>query len=201
MIRHLGVPFEHGTLITVEDLFYNVPARLKFLKSAQTEFYYCYNYFVDVALYHYDKAFILKKNDKLVFDLKPAHELQTRILDLFKKDWGEKLIPLAYKEEKLSITGVLSDASLRFGSGENIKIYVNSRPIQDKIIRKALLDAYLRQLAPGEYPMAILMLEMDPSEVDVNVHPAKLQVKFADSQKIYQLVYQTITELLGKHKI
>ena len=201
MIRHLGVPFEHGTLITVEDLFYNVPARLKFLKSAQTEFYYCYNYFVDVALYHYDKAFILKKNDKLVFDLKPARELQTRILDLFKKDWGEKLIPLAYKEEKLSITGVLSDASLRFGSGENIKIYVNSRPIQDKIIRKALLDAYLRQLAPGEYPMAILMLEMDPSEVDVNVHPAKLQVKFADSQKIYQLVYQTITELLGKHKI
>ncbi len=201
MIRHLGVPFEHGTLITVEDLFYNVPARLKFLKSAQTEFYYCYNYFVDVALYHYDKAFILKKNDKLVFDLKPARELQTRILDLFKKDWGEKLIPLAYKEEKLSITGVLSDASLRFGSGENIKIYVNSRPVQDKIIRKALLDAYLRQLAPGEYPMAILMLEMDPSEVDVNVHPAKLQVKFADSQKIYQLVYQTITELLGKHKI
>ncbi len=201
MIKHLGVPFQHGTLITVEDLFYNVPARLKFLKSAQTEFYYCYNYFVDVALYHYDKAFVLKKNDKLVFDLKPARELQTRILDLFKKDWGEKLIPLTKKIENLTLTGVVSDASLRFGSGENIKIYVNSRPVQDKIIRKALLDAYLRQLAPGEYPMAILMLEMEPSEVDVNVHPAKLQVKFADSQKIYQAVYQTITELLGKNKI
>ncbi len=201
MIKHLGVPFQHGTLITVEDLFYNVPARLKFLKSAQTEFYYCYNYFVDVALYHYDKAFVLKKNDKLVFDLKPARELQTRILDLFKKDWGEKLIPLTKKIENLTLTGVVSDASLRFGSGENIKIYVNSRPVQDKIIRKALLDAYLRQLAPGEYPMAILMLEMEPSEVDVNVHPAKLQVKFADSQKIYQTVYQTITELLGKNKI
>ncbi len=201
VIKHLGVPFQHGTLITVEDLFYNVPARLKFLKSAQTEFYYCYNYFVDVALYHYDKAFVLKKNDKLVFDLKPARELQTRILDLFKKDWGEKLIPLTKKIENLTLTGVVSDASLRFGSGENIKIYVNSRPVQDKIIRKALLDAYLRQLAPGEYPMAILMLEMEPSEVDVNVHPAKLQVKFADSQKIYQVVYQTITELLGKNKI
>ena len=87
VIKHLGVPFEHGTLITVEDLFYNVPARLKFLKSAQTEFYYCYNYFVDIALYHYDKAFILKKNDKLIFDLKPARDLQNRILDLFKKDW------------------------------------------------------------------------------------------------------------------
>lgn len=201
VIKHLGVPFEHGTLITVEDLFYNVPARLKFLKSAQTEFYYCYNYFVDIALYHYDKAFILKKNDKLIFDLKPARDLQSRILDLFKKDWWEKLIPLAQKFEKLEISGVISDASLRFGSGENIKIYVNERPIQDKIIRKALMDAYVRQITPGEYPLAILMFKIDPSEVDVNVHPAKLQVKFADSQMIYQVVYQTISELLGKHKI
>ena len=201
VIKHLGVPFEHGTLITVEDLFYNVPARLKFLKSAQTEFYYCYNYFVDIALYHYDKAFILKKNDKLVFDLKPARDLQSRILDIFKKDWWEKLIPLAQKFEKLEISGVISDASLRFGSGENIKIYVNERPIQDKIIRKALMDAYVRQITPGEYPLAILMFKIAPSEVDVNVHPAKLQVKFADSQMIYQVVYQTISELLGKHKI
>lgn len=201
VIKHLGVPFEHGTLITVEDLFYNVPARLKFLKSAQTEFYYCYNYFVDIALYHYDKAFILKKNDKLVFDLKPARDLQSRILDLFKKDWWEKLIPLAQKSEKLEISGVISDASLRFGAGENIKIYVNERPIQDKIIRKALMDAYARQITPGEYPLAILMFKIEPSEVDVNVHPAKLQVKFADSQMIYQAVYQTISELLGKNKI
>lgn len=201
VIKHLGVPFEHGTLITVEDLFYNVPARLKFLKSAQTEFYYCYNYFVDIALYHYDKAFILKKNDKLVFDLKPARDLQSRILDIFKKDWWEKLIPLTQKFEKLEISGVISDASLRFGSGENIKIYVNERPIQDKIIRKALMDAYARQITPGEYPLAILMFKIEPSEVDVNVHPAKLQVKFADSQMIYQVVYQTISELLGKHKI
>lgn len=98
VMNHLPVPFQHGTIISVEDLFYNVPARLKFLKSAQTEFYYCYNYFIDVALYHYDKAFILKKNDKVVFDLPVARDVQTRILDIFKKDWSEKLIPLAYKQ-------------------------------------------------------------------------------------------------------
>lgn len=201
VIRHLGVPFEHGTLITVEDLFYNVPARLKFLKSAQTEFYYCYNYFVDIALYHYDKAFILKKNDKLIFDLKPARDLQARILDLYKKDREEKLIPIVQKSEVATISGILSDASLRFGSGENIKIYVNARPIQDKIIRKALMDAYARQITPWEYPMAILMFEVKPDEVDVNIHPAKMQVKFADSQKIYQFVYQTVSEVLGNNKI
>ena len=64
-----------------------MPARLKFLKSSQTEFYYCYNYFVDVALYHFDKAFVLKKNNKVVFDLKPVHDVHQRILDIYKKDW------------------------------------------------------------------------------------------------------------------
>lgn len=201
VMNHLPVPFQHGTIISVEDLFYNVPARLKFLKSAQTEFYYCYNYFIDVALYHYDKAFILKKNDKVVFDLPVARDVQTRILDIFKKDWSEKLIPLAYKQWSLQLSGVVSDASLRFGSGENIKIYVNARPVQDKVIKKAIMDAYARQITPGEYPLVILMCEIAAQEVDVNVHPAKLQVKFMDSQLIYRSVYSAISELLGKNKI
>ena len=178
VIRHMGVPFNHGTLITVEDLFYNVPARLKFLRSSQTEFYYCYNYFLDVALFHYDKAFVLKKNDKVIFDLKPVDELQPRILDLYKKDRGEKLITFSQKDEWISMAGILSDSSLRFWSAENIKIYVNARPVQDRVVRRALLDAYSRQIAPWEYPMAILMFEVNPSFVDVNVHPWKLEVKF-----------------------
>ena len=201
VVRHMWVPFEHGTLITVEDLFYNVPARLKFLRSAQTEFYYCYNYFVDVALFHYDKAFVLKKNDKIVFDLKDSRELQPRILELYKKDWGDKLIPFTQKEEGISMRGILSDSSLRFGSAENIKIYVNGRPVQDRIIKRALLDAYSRQIAPGEYPMAILMLEVDPENVDVNVHPWKLEVKFSDSQRVYQFVHDHVSDILWKHKI
>ena len=201
VIRHMGVPFNHGTLITVEDLFYNVPARLKFLRSSQTEFYYCYNYFLDVALFHYDKAFVLKKNDKVIFDLKPVDELQPRILDLYKKDWGEKLITFSQKDEWISMAGILSDSSLRFWSAENIKIYVNARPVQDRVVRRALLDAYSRQIAPWEYPMAIIMLEVDPSSVDVNVHPWKLEVKFSDSQKVYQFVHDGVQETLWKHKI
>ena len=201
VIRHTWVPFEHWTLITVEELFYNVPARLKFLKSSQTEFYYCYNYFVDVALYHFDKAFVLKKNNKVVFDLKPVHDLHQRILDIYKKDWWNKIIPFVNKWENFSISWVLSDASLRFWSAENIKIFVNWRPVQDRIIRRALLDAYTRQLAPGEYPMAILMFEVNPSFVDVNVHPWKLEVKFSDSQQVYQFVHDSIYSTLSEHKI
>jgi len=201
VVRHTWVPFEHWTLITIEDLFYNVPARLKFLKSAQTEFYYCYNYFVDIALYHYDKSFILKKNNKLIFDLKSSRDLEWRVLDLFKKDRWNKIISFSNKEEKMTINWIVSNSSLRFWSPENIKTYVNWRPIQDKIIRKALSDAYLRQLTPWEYPMAIIMLDINPDIVDVNVHPAKLQVKFAESQKVYEFVFKTISETVGENKI
>ena len=183
-------------MVSVEDLFYNVPARLKFLKSAQTEFFYCYNYFVDVALWHYDKIWILKKNDKVVFDLKPVLEMKDRIVDVFKKDWKKNLKEFLFENEHLKFSGVISDASLRFGSGDTIKIYVNGRPIQDKIIRKALMDAYARQIVPGEYPFVMLRLDIDPTMVDVNVHPNKLQVRFADSKLVYQVVYDTISGAL-----
>lgn len=135
-------------MVSVEDLFYNVPARLKFLKSAQTEFFYCYNYFVDVALWHYDKAWVMKKNDKITFDLQPVRDLKDRIVDIYKKDWKKNLKDFTFENEYLKLHGVVSDASLRFGSMENIKVYVNGRPVQDKIIRKALMDAYNRQLTP-----------------------------------------------------
>ena len=201
IIDHVPVPFEHGTLITIEDLFYNVPARLKFLKSAQTEFYYCYNYFVNVALWHYDKGFILKKNDKLSFDLRATNSLINRINDIYKRDWTNNLKTLEYKDDNLEIRWVVSDPNVRFGSAENIKIYVNSRPVQDKVIYKALMDAYRRQLTPGEYPLSVIMIDIKSDLVDVNVHPAKLQVKFLDTQKIYQLVYNNVYKCLGENKI
>jgi DNA mismatch repair protein MutL len=90
----------------------------------------------------------MKKNDKITFDLKPVRELKDRITDIYKKDWKKNLHPFAYQADGMKLSGVVSDASLRFGSGENIKIYVNGRPVQDKIIKKALMDAYQRQITP-----------------------------------------------------
>jgi DNA mismatch repair protein MutL len=143
----------------------------------------------------------MKKNDKVNFDLKPVRELKDRIIEMYKKDWNKNLHPFNYQENEIKLSGVVSDGSLRFGSGENIKIYVNSRPVQDKIIRKALMDAYHRQITPGEYPFVVLMLEITPKLVDVNVHPAKLQVKFADSKGIYNAVFSAISEALGEKRI
>lgn len=201
IVKNMPVGFEHWTFVSIEDIFYNVPARQKFLKSAQTEFYYCYNYFVDVALRHYDKHFVLKKNDKVVFDLLPQEWLLARITDIYKKDRSKNLLDINYKDENVNLWWVISDSSLRFGSAENIKIYVNSRPIEDKIIKKALMDAYYRQIMPGEYPLAILILEIKPDMVDVNVHPSKLQVKFRDSRKIFEIIYTSVKTTLWWNKI
>jgi DNA mismatch repair protein MutL len=90
---------------------------------------------------------------------------------------------------------------LTFGSAETVKIYVNGRPVVDKIIKKALLDSYNRQISPGEYPFAVLMLTVKPSFVDVNVHPKKLEVKFLDPNSVFSLVQESVKKTLGINKI
>lgn len=201
IIKHQPVGFAHGTLVTIQDLFYNVPARLKFLKSSQTEFFYCYNYIVDIAIMHSDKTFIFKKNDKVVFDLQPRDSLMERIMDIYKKDRSKHIKEITHQGEELSLYGIVGNAQLLFWSAENIKIYVNKRPVWDKVIRKALMDAYYRQIAPNEYPLAILMIDAKPSFVDVNVHPRKLEVKFADSRKVYDIIYSNVKKALWEQRI
>lgn len=200
-IQHLPANFEHGTEVIVEDLFFNTPARLKFLKSPQTEYYYCYNFFVDVWLYHRDKSFKLFKDEKLIFDLKAQESIIPRITEIFKKDREQQLIPISYSNENIQLTGVIGDPSLRFGSGENIKIFVNSRPIQDKIIKRAIMDGFRRQITPWEFPFAVIILETTGTFVDVNVHPRKMEVKFIDSQQIYQAVNSAIKTSFQENKI
>jgi DNA mismatch repair protein MutL len=114
IIKHQPVGFAHGTIVTIQDLFYNVPARLKFLKSSQTEFFYCYNYVVDIALMHPDKTFIFKKNDKVIFDLPPRDSLMERIMDIYKKDWSSHIKEIQHTEEELSIYGIIGNAQLLF---------------------------------------------------------------------------------------
>jgi len=198
--RAVPVPFDHGTTIIVEDLFYNVPARLKFMRSAQTEYFYCYNCMVDIALSRPDVYFVFKKNDSVIFNLKPVDIIVDRVGHIYKKDWSSHLRELSYNEEGISIAGVVGDAWLRFGSPENIKIFVNSRPVQDRIVKKAILDAYRRQMHPGEYPLAFVTITINPKDLDVNVHPRKSEVKFMDPQKIFGLVMQEIGRVLWVQK-
>lgn len=201
VMKHVPVGFKNWTVVSIQDLFYNVPARLKFLKSPQTEYFYCYNYFVEVALFHYEKHFTLLKNNKIAFDLPPADWLMERVLQIRRKDRSKYLKFVESENENIRIQWIISDAWLTFGSTETVKIYVNGRPVVDKIIKKALLDSYNRQISPGEYPFAVLMLTVKPSFVDVNVHPKKLEVKFLDPNSVFSLVQESVKKTLGINKI
>lgn len=191
----------HGTTVLVEDLFFNTPVRLKFLKSSQTEYFYCYDLFVNFALIHWDKHWVLKKDGKIVFDLPAASDLLTRFGTIFKKDWESNVRILDFDGKSLRMYGVLSDPSLTFGSQENIRIFVNARPVQDRILKKALLSAYDRQIHAGTYPLALLFVDIDPEHVDVNVHPRKMEVRFADPGSMYQAVSIAVKNALGNEKI
>lgn len=201
IVKPTPVGFDHGTQVIVQDLFYNVPARLKFLKSSQTEYYYCYNYFLDIALVRYDIHMTFSKNDRVIFDVQATDSVQDRVKDLFKKDWKENLYTLQYEQEHIKLEGVVGDAMLRFASQDHLRIYVNKRPVQDRIIKKAIMDVYKRQISPGDYPFVALFVQIDSSKVDVNVHPRKLEVKFLDSQEIFQTVMHVLSDTLSGVKV
>lgn len=202
IIKHQPVGFEHGTIVTVENLFHSAPDKLNSLKSSQTEFFYCYNYIVDIALIHYDKTFVFRKNDKTIFDLQPKKSLLERMTDIHKKNWSEKIKHLSYDDEEISLHGILGDASLSFGSMENIKIYVNKRPVQDQTITKAVMDAYHKTISANEYPLAIIVITTKKNIIDVNRDPKKMDITFSDPKKIYDRVYHQIqSSLSGKTDI
>ncbi|HMT27180.1 MAG TPA: DNA mismatch repair endonuclease MutL, partial [Candidatus Absconditabacterales bacterium] len=200
-LKRIPIGFDHGTVVIIEELFFNTPVRQKFLKSAQTEYFYIYQLFVDFALVHFDKAMILKKNNNTVFNLQATDSIGQRFLDLFKKDRLDQIKTLDYSDEKIGLSGIIGDAALCFGAPDNIKLFVNQRPVNDKIMKKAILSAYDRQIKPGEYPLACVFLDIQPNLVDVNVHPRKLEVKFLDPGSIYNLVNMVIKQTLGEQKI
>ncbi len=197
------IPFhkESWTIVLVQDLFFNVPARQKFLKSEITEYNYILDVFLDFAIINYNKNFRLIKNWKIIKDFKSTDDMYTRILDIFKTSWWDNLKILENESGWYSIFGVVSDSSLTFPSPSNIKIFVNKRPVQDKIIKKSVLDSYKRQLAPWEYPLIVLFIDLDPSLLDVNVHPRKLEVKFKDPNSIFNFVQQSINKVFAESKV
>ena len=199
-IDHISLPFDHGTKIIIKDLFENTPVRRKFLKSSQTEYFYCYQLCLDFALVRYDIHWVISKNGKIVHDLPPTDDIQSRVVQIFKKDRAQQLRPINFDQSNLTINGIISDSTLTFWSNEYCKIYVNGRPIQDRAIQKAIMDGYHRQIHHGEYPLAIIAIDIAPHLVDVNVHPRKIQVKFVDPGIVFTNVRDIIVQSLGENK-
>ena len=198
-IQPVPVNFEHGTNIIVEDLFYNVPVRAKFLKSEQTEFKYIQELITNFAIKNFDVEFKLLHNWKIIKHFTKANSLFERLQQIYPKSWEENLLTLEHKDEIYEIYGVIGKSILKFNSNK-IKIFINNRPVKDKIIQKAVMQAYSRWLEPGLYPFVILFLNIKPDLVDVNIHPRKEEVKFLDPGSIYNLVLNTVKSTIEQEK-
>ncbi len=186
-----------GTTITVSDLFYNTPARLKFLKTPTGESSHIHDILIKLALSHPDIAFKLINNNRLVLST-PGNG---RLLDALTSIYGQKnateLIPINYEGDNINISGYLSKPTLLKSSRQWQTFIINLRVINSRFIAKALDNAYHSLLPKTGYPLVVLNIAVPLDTIDVNVHPQKSEIKFSDEQKIFKAVYHTVTEVLS----
>ncbi len=185
-ISRVGIP--PGTTVRVEQLFYNVPARLKFLKTDRTEKRHINQIISRYGLANPGVRFKLFQDDELVFQTSGSGNPLEVISAIYGVETARKMIKVIYEDELLAISGYLSSPGLTRSNRREILFYVNGRPIQDPALTAAVIQAYHTLVMKGRYPLSVLFLEIDPALVDVNVHPAKAEVRFNDKGEIFKSV-------------
>ncbi|HWO42904.1 MAG TPA: DNA mismatch repair endonuclease MutL [Candidatus Eisenbacteria bacterium] len=185
-----------GTTVTVRDLFFNTPARLKFLKSPATELSHICDVFNRLALARPDVHFRLLHDGRMLADYVAARDSGERLRQVFGRELAEKLIAFSLRRDALSISGHASTAPLSFPNARYLQTFVNGRYVRDRVINHAVLSGYETLLMRGRYPAAVLFLELPAGEVDVNVHPAKYEVRFRRQPVVYDAVVAALREAL-----
>ncbi|MDR3392556.1 MAG: DNA mismatch repair endonuclease MutL [Sulfuriferula sp.] len=185
-----------GTTIEVRDMFFNTPARRKFLKSAATEYAHCDETFRRVALARPDVAFSLHHNDRAQQHLR-AHSAAERIAALLGEDFTHAAVEIAEIAAGLSLHGMSALPAYSRASRDAQYIFVNGRFVRDKLLAHALRQAYSDVLHNDRHPAYCLFLTLDPATVDVNVHPAKTEVRFRDGRAVHQFLYHAINKALA----
>jgi len=187
---------EPGTTLIAQNLFYNVPARRKFLKSGATEFRHVYDEVQRIAISTPGIALHFISDNDTVFNLKPAPLLQ-RLRDVLGERRCEGLIPVEEKSETLTVHGFIGKPAFGLRSRQGQYIFLNGRFIVNRTINHAVYSAYEHLLDKGTFPFFLLFLDMDPRRVDVNVHPSKLEAKFDDEQSIYRVLSSVTRKALA----
>lgn len=188
-----------GTNIAVRNLFYNVPARRKFLKSDNVEFKHIVEEFTKVALTRPEIGFSLSHNGKDVFVLKPAKSLKYRIMDLLGASVTGDVVDVCADTSVVSLRGFVGRPDTAKKTLGNQFFFVNGRYFRSPYLHKAVMKAYEGMIADGVTPSYFIYLEVDPHSVDVNISPTKSEVKFEDDSFIFQVVYASVKEVLGKN--
>ncbi|HOO98199.1 MAG TPA: DNA mismatch repair endonuclease MutL [Bacteroidales bacterium] len=189
-----------GSGFSVRNLFYNVPARRKFLKSDTTEFRHIINEFQKIVLAHTEIHFHLYHNDTVVYNLHPGNRRQ-RIIAVFGKQMNQELINLETDTSLIAIKGFVGKPeSARRTSGDQF-FFINNRYMRHPYFHKAVMEAYQNIIAPDVIPAYFIFMESDPSAIDVNIHPTKTEIKFEDERAIWQILMASVREALGRFNI
>ncbi|MEX2187709.1 MAG: DNA mismatch repair endonuclease MutL [Pirellulales bacterium] len=181
-----------GTQVEVRNLFFNTPVRRKFLKSTQTEAGHCSEAFTRIAVAHRQVHFTLRHNDRALFDLPPTADLRGRIAALFGQSLADHLIDVDNRDGDVRLWGYVADPSESRGNNRMQYLLLNGRHIRDRSLQHALGEAYRGLLLTGRFPIAVLNLDMPAELIDVNVHPTKLEVRFADGGRLYSQLLGTL---------
>ena len=185
-----------GTRIEIRDLFANVPVRLKFLKKPVTEAGKCQAIVARLALAHLQAAISLTHNGRSIYQFMAGETLPERLERIWPPSLIQGLLEVSHSTGLLNIRGFVGSPDQAQGRGDRIIFYVNNRPVQDKLLLRALRQGYKGRILSREYPQAILFLNIPPDELDVNVHPAKTEVRFQDEQAIFSLVYHGVVQAI-----
>lgn len=193
-IETTGVP--NGTVVSVNDLFYNTPARLKFLKSDQTERQQIETLVTRYALAYPHLAMQLEMDGKQTFRSTGNGDRREILAQLYGYDLAKSLLEVVFEDEDIKITGYISPISVTRSNRKEITFFVNGRWIQDIGLATALVRAYQTYLMVGRYPISLLNIELAPEEVDVNVHPAKAEVRFKQPDVLFSMVQRAVKRAL-----
>lgn len=200
VLEDVGAP--NGTTMLVRNLFFNTPARKKFLKTAMTEAGYVSSYMEQLALSHHNISFKYMVNGQLRLHTSGNANLKDVIYGIYGRDITRELIPVQYEKTGISITGFIGKPSIARGNRNFENYYINGRYVKSKILMKAIEEAYKPYMMQHKYPFVCLQYDIHGEDVDVNVHPTKMEVRFQNQSAVYNATYDLITEaLLGKEMI
>lgn len=186
-----------GSNFSIKNLFFNIPARRKFLKANSTELSNILTEFERIALVHPDVAFSLYSNDSELFNL-PVAPLRQRILAIFGKKLNQQLLSVDVNTTMIKISGYVAKPETARKKGAHQYFFVNGRYMRHPYFHKAVMDAYEQLIPVGEQVSYFLYLEVDPANIDVNIHPTKTEIKFENEQAIWQIISAAVKESLGK---
>ena len=198
--RQEPVSSSTGTSIAVKNLFYNVPARRKFLKSTPVELRHIIDEFQRIALAHPEIKFELYSNDSDLFIL-PISPLRQRIVGLFGKNYNEKLVPIKEETSIVKLEGFIGKPEYAKKTRGEQFFFVNNRFIKSSYLNHAVISGYNELIGKDSHPSYFIFLEVNPELIDINIHPTKTEIKFEDEKSIYSIVRSAVRQSLGKYSL